>query len=801
MATRQFGEAVLRNEDARLLQGQGVYVDDLDARDALHAAFVRSPFSHARIVRIDCERARALPGVHAVWTCEDIGRVDVLLPLLIPHPGLQQPRTQRPLARDTVYHVGQAVAFIVADDRYLAEDAAELVEVEYEPLAPVIGLEASAAPGAPLVHDDVPGNIASHLIQTCGDPDRAFEEADVVVRYRFSIERSAGQPMETRGCLADWNPRSGELTFWDSTQAAISIRGGLASLFGLSEDKVRVVAPDTGGGFGTKVFFFHPDEVLVPLAAMRLRRPVKYIEDRGEHFVASNHERLQVHDIQLAARRDGTVIGLRDSFLHDTGAFIPYGIAVAQVASTQIAGPYRIPNIWVELKAVYTTTTTVTPYRGCGRPQACFALERAFDKLADELGIDRMELRRRNFIAPDEFPYNRPGLVFADGLPVTLDSGSYGEALEVVLREIDYEGFRVEQERARAEGRYLGLGLACYVEGTGLGPYEGAHVQVHGTTGRVHVATGLTTQGQGHQTAFAQIAADALGVAPDMIDVVTGDTDQMQWGVATFASRAAVVSGSAVHRAATAVREKALAFAANMLECDPGDLEIEDGQIYVKGSRHRTVPLRTVATASNPLRYAFDEEAQIATQFASLYGDVKGPPLPEGQAPGLEAWEYYSPPHATWASGVHAAIVEVDLDTFQVEYRRYVCVHDCGSVINPMIVEGQVMGGVAQGVGGALFERLDYDESGQLTNASFMDFLMPYATEVPRVELHHLETPSPLNPLGMKGVGEAGAIPVPALTASAVTDALAHLGVQIDHAPLFPSDLHRIVEEARARTS
>ncbi len=798
MSTRSFGEEVLRNEDDRLLRGQGMYVDDIDAADALHAGFVRSPFASARIVSIDCSRARELPGVHAVWTCDDIGHVDVELPLLIPHPAMTHPRTQRPLARDRVYHVGQPVAFIVADNRYIAEDAAELVDIEFDPIDAVVGPEYAISDGAPLVHDDVPSNVACHFVQGCGDVEEAFAKADHVLKARFEIERSAGHAMEPRGCLAEWHERRRELTFWDSTQASISIRGGLASLFKLAEDKVRVVAPDVGGGFGTQVFFVHPDEVLVPLAAMRLGRPVKFIEDRSEHFVASNQERLQVHEIELAATKDGEVLGLRDTFVHDTGAFIPYGIAVAQVASTAIAGPYRIPNIEVEFKAVYTNTTTVTPYRGCGRPQACMTIERALDKLADELGIDRTEIRRRNFIQPDEFPYNRSGLIFADGLPVTLDSGEYEKALDIVLKEIDYAGFRAEQEKARAEGRFIGLGLACYVEGTGLGPYEGAHVQVHGTTGRVQVATGLTCQGQGHETVFAQIAADQLGVAPDMVDVTTGDTDAMQWGVATFASRAAVVSGSAVHRAAEAVRKQAFEFAANMLECSAEDLDAEDGMIFVKGSPDRAVPLKTVATASNPLRYAFDDEARIATQFASVYGDVQGPPLPEGVAPGLEAWEYYSPPHATWANGVHAAIVEVDMDTMQVKYLRYVCAHDCGTVINPMIVEGQVMGGVAQGVGGALYEKLEYDETGQLRNASFMDFLIPYATEIPRVELHHMETPSPLNPLGIKGVGEAGTIPVPALTASAVTDALRPLGIEIDSVPIFPADLFERVEAARA---
>jgi aerobic carbon-monoxide dehydrogenase large subunit len=800
MATRTFGERIARNEDDRLLRGRGQYIDDIDAKEVLHAAFVRSPYAHANIRSIDVSRARELRGVHAVYTCDDIGHVDRELPLLIPHPYLQYPKTQRPLARGHVDHVGQAVAFIVAESRYLAEDAAELVEVEYEPLPVVVDLERAAAPESPRVHDDVPDNVASHFVQQSGDPDAAFAEADVVLKARFAVERSAGTAMETRGVLARWEPLAGELTVWDTTQASISVRGGLASLFGLPENRVRVIAPDVGGGFGTKVFFFYPDEVLVPLAAMDLGRPVKYLEDRVEHFLASNHERLQIHEIELAATSDGIVTGIRDSFLHDTGAFIPYGIAVAQVAATQLPGPYRVPNVWVELKAVYTNTMTVTPYRGCGRPHACFVIERAMDLLADKLGIDRAEIRRRNFIRTDEFPWHRPGMLFADGLPVTLDSGNYEQALDIVLEAIDYEGFKAEQERARADGRYLGLGLACYIEGTGLGPYEGAHVKVNPITGKVLVATGLTSQGQGHETSFAQIAADALGVKPSDVQVVTGDTREFEWGVATFASRAAVVSGSAIGKAALTVRQKALELAENMLEVSADDLDIEDGEIFVRGSPNRHVSLKLVATASNPLRYAFDEEAQVATQFAPARKNQTGPQLPEGQTPGLEATEYYSPPHATWASGIHAAIVEVDLETCQVEYLRYVCVHDCGNMINPTIVEGQVMGGVAQGVGGALYEKLEYDEDGQLRNASFMDFLVPYATEIPRVELHHLETPSPLNELGIKGAGEAGAIPVPALTASAISDALRPLGVEIMEAPITPIRLYQIVEEASAQS-
>jgi carbon-monoxide dehydrogenase large subunit len=795
MPTRVFGHSVKRNEDERLLRGQGNYLDDIDLSGQLHVAFLRSPLAHARVVRLHTGAAQELPGVLAVFTHRDLGALDRELPLLIPHPSMEHPRTQFPLARDEVFYVGQTMAMVVAESRYVAEDALELIEAEFEDLPVVVDLEEAVREGGSLVHVDVPGNVAAHLVQVVGDPEEAFAEAEITFRARYVVERSAGMPMETRGIVSEFDSRTGELMVWDSTQAPLSIRGGLASLFGLPENKVRVVAPDTGGGFGTKVMMFYPEEVLIPWASIRLGRPVKWVEDRVEHFIGSNHERKQIHDVEVAATREGVVLGIRDSFLHDTGAFIPYGIAVAQVASTQLPGPYRVPNFWVELKAVYTNTVPVSPYRGCGRPHACFVMERILDRLAKDVGIDRAEIRRRNFIQPDEFPYRREGVLFADGLPVTLDSGDYPKQLEMLLRAIGYDSFSEEQARAREEGRYIGLGFACYVEGTGLGPYEGAHVQVQPTTGKVFVATGLTTQGQSHETTFAQIAAEQLGVEADDVIVVTGDSAAFPWGVATFASRAAVVSGNAIGLAAQEVRKKALRLAANMLEVSLEDLELEGGRIFARGAPQVGVALKQIAIAANPLRYAFDTDVQAATQFAPARRS-DGPQLPPGEEPGLEATAYYSPPHATWASGAHAAVVEVDVETGQMRYLRYVAVHDCGKVINPAVVAGQVMGGVAQGIGGSFYERMAYDREGQLRNASFMDFLIPYATEIPRMQIEHLETPSPLNPLGIKGVGEAGAIPVPALTASAIDDALSELGVEVTELPLDPAALRVLIRRS-----
>lgn len=790
------GSRVARNEDDRLIRGRGRFVDDLPLDGALHGAFVRSAYAHARIVAVDCSAANALPGVARIYTAQDLGELDRPMPLLIPHPCITAPRTQHLLARDEVFYVGQAIAFVVAEDRYIAEDAAALVEIIYEPLPVEVGLEKAMQPGAPLVHAGAENNVAAHLVQTSGDPSGAFAAADHVTQIRVEVSRSTAAPMECLATAARWDDITGDLTVWDGTQAPIGLRGALASLFGLDENRVRVIAPDVGGGFGPKIHFPYANEVLVPLASRDLRRPVKWIEDRAENFIHMTHERTQIHDIQLAATETGEITGLRDRFIHDTGAFIPYGIAVAQVASTSIAGPYRIPNIEVEFHCIYTPTVPVTPYRGCGRPQANFAIERAMDQLAFELGIDPLEIRRRNFIGPDEFPYTRENLIFADGLPVTLDSGNYSSSLDLLDEAIDLEQFRRLQSVAREEGRFLGFGMACYVEGTGLGPYEGARVKVHPITGKVYVNTGLSTQGQGHETVWAQVVADQLGVLPSDVIVVEGDTGVFDWGCATFASRAAVVSGNSVQKAALKARERVLEAAANMLEASPHDLDIKEGRVFVKGTPSRGATLAEVATLSNPLRYAFNEAAASATQFAPATKG-SGPALGEGERPGIEVDDFYAPPHATWGSGVHGAIVEVDPASWSIRILKYVCVHDCGVMINPMIVEGQVIGGVAQGVGGALYEYLDYGDDGMLRNGSFMEFLMPYATEVPHVEICHQETPSPLNPLGVKGVGEAGTIPVGAVLASALDDALAPLGVSpCRQVPISPSAVFASVQEA-----
>ena len=773
MTTRWFGARVHRKEDDRLLRGNGQFTDDID-EGALESCFVRSPFAHARIKSIDVGAARSLPGVAAVYVAADLPFGQTDLPILIPHPNLTHGRTQRCLASEVVRYTGEAVAFVVAENRYIAEDAADLVQVEYEPLPVVITPERAAA-AEHLVHDDVPANVAAEMVQEVGDVQRALAAAPKRKSLRLRFERGAAAPMEARAVWARWSPVERRLTVYDSTQSPTSIRGGLAVLFGLPESNVEVIAPDVGGGFGPKIMLFYPDELLVPFAAMQLGRPVKWTEDRQEHFTAVNQERGQVHEVEVGFDADGRVLALTDDFIHDAGAYTPYGIILPIITSAQIPGPYRVPNYRVRFRDVYTNATPTSPYRGAGRPHACFVIERTLDAIAAELGIDRVEVRRRNLIQPDQFPYE-VGIAWQDGNRVVYDSGNYPALVDRA----------VEMLGPRPSGDHIGMGLSPYVEGTGVGPYEGAHVQVL-VSGKVIAATGIPSQGQSHATVWAQIVADELGVDVADVEVTSGDTRKFQWGVGTFASRGAVMAGNAMAVAAGIVADKAKQIAGDALEADPADLELVGGRVRVKGSPDRGIPLAAVAVLANPMRYAFGGGTEAATQFATK--SRPGPPLREGEQPGLEATGYFSPTGSTWASGCHAAYVRIDPKTFRLEVLKYVVVHDCGRLINPMVVQGQIEGGVAQGIGGAFYERLAYDDEGQLRNASFMEFLMPYATEIPAIEIDHIETPSPLNPLGIKGAGEAGVIPVGAVIAAAIEEAI---GVPITEMPLSPLKLYEL---------
>jgi len=776
VTTRWFGAPVQRVEDDRLLRGHGRFTDDINetGQRALECCFVRSAYAHARIRSIDASAAREMPGVVAVYTAADLPFGGLDLPLLIPHPNLTHGRTQRCLASEIVRYAGEAVAFVVATDRYVAEDAAELVSIDYEPLPVVITPEA-AARADHLVHDDVPGNVAAEMLQEVGDVDAAMKSAARRKQLRFRYERGAASPMEARAVWATWSGEEHKLTVYDSTQSPTSIRGGLAVLFGLPESSVEVIAPDVGGGFGPKIMLFYPDELLVPFAAMQLGRPVKWTEDRQEHFTAVNQERGQVHEVEVGFDGDGRVVALSDDFVHDGGAYTPYGIILPIITAAQVPGPYRIPNYRVRFRDVYTNATPTSPYRGAGRPHACFVMERTLDSIASELGLDRAEVRRRNLIQPDQFPYE-VGVAWQDGNTVVYDSGDYPRLLERAL----------EMLGPKPAGDNVGMGLGIYVEGTGVGPYEGAHVQVL-VSGKVVAATGIPSQGQAHATVWAQVVADELGVDVSDVEVSSGDTRRFSWGVGTFASRGAVTAGNAMHVAARMVATRAKQIAAEQLEANPDDLELVGGRVRVKGSPDRGIPLAAVAVLSNPVRYAFGGGTEAATQFASK--PRPGPPLHEGEQPGLEATGYYSPPGSTWASGCHAAYVRVEPKTFRLEILKYVVVHDCGRVINPLVLQGQIEGGVAQGIGGAFYERLAYDADGQLRNASFMEFLIPYATEIPPIEIDHFETPSPLNPLGVKGAGEAGVIPVGAVIAAAIEEAL---GVPISEMPLSPLKLYEL---------
>ena len=780
MTTRYFGAPITRNEDARLLSGQALFVDDVELPGMLHAAFLRSNVAHARIRSIDVAAARARAGVVAVYTAADLGAYWAPGPLLVPPPPIAgitfNQRTQVPLAKDKVRHVGEPLAVVLADSRYIAEDALADIGVELDPLPAVVDLEKALDDTSARVHDDVRGNIAARVRQSRGNYATARSRADHLVARRFLYDHGASSPIETRGIVANWDGRANQLTIWDTTQAPVFLRNGLAGMLGLSERQVRVIAPFVGGGFGPKIMLFYPEEVVIPWLALQHNRPIKWIEDRLEHFFATTQERGQTHDAEMALSRDGEILGIKDTFLHDTGAYNPYGLTVPINSQCTLLGPYVVPHYDSTFTAVFTNKPIVTPYRGAGRQHGVFVIERLLDLAARDLGIDRAEIRRRNFIPADAFPYNNE-IIYQDFTTLEYDSGNYEPILDKALDMIGYQKFLAEEQpRLRAQGRNVGIGIACYVEGTGIGPYEGAKVQVQ-ANGKVSVATGIGTQGQGHFTSFAQIAADQVGVDVRHVDVVTGDTDQFYWGAGTFASRGAVVAGNAVNEAAKVVRQKILRLAAEHFECAEEDLEIADGAVSVVGVPGQSVKLGALALKANPMR-----------------GAVR-----PGTEPGLESTQYFGPPSGATASGVHAMIVEVDLQTFMLNVLKYVVVHDCGTIINPLILAGQIHGGVAQGIGNAFYEQLVFDDDGQLLNASLADYLLPSALEVPRMDIAHLATASPLNPLGIKGAGEAGAIPVGPLFAQAIEDALglADQKVELLEIPLSPNRLFELTTKPR----
>ena len=777
MIKKFIGKRVMRNEDPRLLTGQAQFVDDVEIPGMLHAAFLRSDYAHARLLSIDVSAARRHPGVVAVFTAEDMGDDWFPGPPLVSPPPTAKDvifhsRRQVPLVKDKVRHAGEAIAVVIAESRYIAEDAVEEIQVEFEALEAVTDLEKGLGANSVLVHDDLESNLAARMFQQKGDYEAARQQADVVIQRRIVIERGAAAAMENRGVVAHWDAKSQHLTIWDTTQAPIPIRNGTASRLGLSEHQVRVIAPFIGGGFGPKIMMFYAEEMVIPWAAKKLNRPVKWIEDRRENFYATTQERGQVHDVEMALSRDGHVLGLKDNFLHDTGAYDPYGLTIPLNTQSHDMGGYDIKNYSSEFKVVFTNKTIVTPVRGAGRPQGIFVIERMMDAAAKELGMDAVEIRKRNLIPPEAFPYEHK-IIDQAFAPLVFDSGNYKAVVDKALDMIGYDKFvKEEQPRLRADGKYVGIAIAPFVETTGIGPYEGARVTVE-ASGKINVATGIGTQGQGHFTSFAQIVAEQLGVEVNDVRIVTGDTTEFHWGTGTFASRGAVVAGNAVHAASSIVRKKILKLASKVLEAPEDELELDGGQVRVADIPHKSISLGELAVLANPLRGAVEP----------------------GTEPGLESTAYFGPQYGATAFGTHAMILEVDPETMMIKIRRYVTVEDCGTVLNPLILEGQIHGGVSMGLGNAYYEKLHFDENGQLLNASFADYLVVSATEMPpRIEVGHLETRSTLNELGAKGVGEAGAIPVPALFAQALENAFHDRKLEILEMPLSPNRLFELLK-------
>ena len=757
------GDRLLRKEDPRLVQGRGRYVGDIALPGMLHAAIVRSPHAHARIVAIDASRVLKAPGVVGVVTFADLGEAARALPIVPPHAALAG-KNFLLLAGDRARFVGEAVAVVVAESRYAAEDARALVDVVWEPLPSV---QEPTAPGPARVHDDVLDNLAGRVTLSHGDVAGALAAAPRRASLSLSIGRASGQPMETRGLVAEYNAMAGLLTVWASSQVPHQVRQFICDLLGLALHRVRVLAPDVGGGFGAKLIVY-PEDVLIPLLALRFGRPVRWLEDRIEHMLTATQERTQVHTVEIGFDDEGRLLALRDHFVHDTGAYTPRGLVVPLLTASMLAGPYRIPNVHVTFDSVYTNRVPVTPYRGAGQPQAVFVVERVMDLIARETGRDRAAVRFTNLIPPGDMPYDVGLPNYRGSGNVVYDSGDYPAVLRHALEMADYERLAKECLRAREHGRALGLGVSCYVELTGVGPFEGATVRAD-AAGRITVFTGVPSQGQGLETTLAQVAAGELGVTPDDVSVIGGDTLGIGQGIGTFASRAAVVGGSAVALAARELRAKTLRLAAHALGVAEGEIE-QHGKVFAERARpERRIDLGRLASVA-----AMASAAQ-------------------GVAPGLEATHFFQPPDIAYSSGAHVALVEVDREAAHVRLLGYWVSHDSGRLINPTIVEGQIHGAVALGIGSALYEEIRYDGAGQPLAASFMDYALPRSDDVPAIEIDHLETPSPLNPLGAKGVGESGTLPVAAVVASAVEDALSGARVRVERMPLTPGALRQLL--------
>lgn len=766
-----------RLEDPALLRGAGRFVDDIAPPGLLHAAFLRSPHGHAALGAIDVSAAAALPGVHAVLTRRDLQpdlRSEHLV-VALPSPSYRQELHRPVLAGDEITHVGEPIAVVVAETRYLAEDAVQLIAVDYEPLPAVEDCRRALAPDAPPVHRNAAHNLVAEFVMGYGDVEAAFAGAAHVFRETLWQHRGGGHALECRGNVAIHDPLEDRLTLWSSTQAPHAAMRCLAEMLGRDESRIRVVTPDLGGGFGPKLVIY-PEDVVVCLAALRLHRPVKWIEDRREHFIATTQERDQYWDAEIALDDAGRIRGVRGALIHDHGAYTARGVNVPFGSAQALTLAYEVPAYRLAVKLAATNKVPVTPVRGAGQPQGVFVMERLLDRAARELGLDRAEIRRRNLVPPGKMPYAKP-LTTRGGVQVVLDSGDYPRCQSLALTHAGWDGFRARQDAARAQGRYLGIGMANYVEGTGRGPFEPVTLRI-GPSGAVHLATGAVAMGQGTRTMLAQIVAAELGVDPAMVTVTTGDSAAIATGIGGFNSRQAVMAGSSALLAAGKMRDKVLQIAGHLLEASAEDLEIVGDQVRLKGVADVAVPLREVARA---------------------VAGTPGYALPPGIAPGLEATEHLVIDPMTYANGTAVAEVEVDVETGAVTILKFVLAHDCGRRLNPMIVDGQLLGGVAHGIGNALYERMAFDAACQPVTTTLGDYLLLTAHEAPAVDLVHLESPTRLNPLGAKGVGESGVIPTPAAVVSAIEDALAPFGVHLAQAPIAPAEIVRLIADAARR--
>ncbi len=774
------GQRVARKEDLPLVTGTGTYVPDFNLPGTLEVAFVRSPFAHARIMSIDTAEALSAEGVVAIYTGPDIR--DQVHALVLDQeaapPGLEaaepeiHPATIEILADGEVRHVGQAVAAVVADNRYHAEDAAELVRVDYDELPAALDPEQARLPGAPIVYGNVPNNVQARYRIRVGDAGVALDGAEHRLAMTIRSQRVMAAPMETRGVLA--STVGEETTVWSSTQIPWAVRNSIAGAIGVPQRQIRVQIPHMGGGFGQKVNVY-PEEVLVTYISRVLQLPVRWVEDRVENMIASGHARDQLHNVEAAFDGEGHITAIRDRFVLDSGVACPYPLSSAYNVASHFRSMYRIANFSIDAECVLTHKMFNLPYRGAGRPEAAFVMDRVVNAVAQELSLDPAEVIRRNLIPDEEQPY-RMGMPYRDGHEVIYDANGFPAAFERLLELIGYEEHRRTQVQLRAQGVHRGIGLGTYVEGTGVGPFESGQVHID-AQGHVVVYSGCAPHGQGLDTTMSQVVADAFGITPEDVVFRAGDTALLPYGVGTFASRSVVTAGAAIIESSNRLLKRIKAIAGEMLEMAPEDLEVGAGAVRVRGVPSRGVSFKEVYRAASP---------------------GPGARLPEGMDAGTAERFYWVPPTVTWGFGVVGAVVDVDPETGVVDVRKLVMLHDCGRVINPLIVEGQIEGGLVQGIGATLYEHVVYDESGQPRATTFLDYLLPTSAEVPEIVQEHLAgTPSERNPLGVKGVGESGPISPPAAIANAIIDALSPLKIQLNELPLSPATVAAAIERAR----